>query len=63
MTLRDLEPEPGLALGAVEIVAVERKQSRKLGPMDAVTFLFQLRDAASGTLVAEARPTWLFLRA
>jgi len=42
--------------------AVERKESRKLGPMDAVTFLFQLRDPASGELVAEARPTWLFLR-
>jgi hypothetical protein len=46
-----------------EVVAVERKQSRKLGQMDAVTFLFRLRDASTGTLVAEARPTWLFLRA
>jgi hypothetical protein len=46
-----------------QVVAVERKQSRKLGPMDAVTFLFQLRDHESGDLVAEARPTWLFLRA
>ena len=45
-----------------EVVAVERKESRKLGPMDAVTFLFQLRDPESGGLVAEARPTWLFLR-
>ena len=45
-----------------EVVAVERKESRKLGPMDAVTFLFQLRDPESGEVVAEARPTWLFLR-
>jgi hypothetical protein len=45
-----------------EVVAIERKQSRKLGPMDAVTFRFELRDAASGSPVAEARPTWLFLR-
>lgn len=45
-----------------EVVSVERKLSRKLGPMDAVAFLFRLRDAGSGALVAEARPTWLFLR-
>ena len=45
-----------------EVVSVERKQSRTLGPMDAVTFLFQLRAGGSGELVAEARPTWLFLR-
>ena len=45
-----------------EVVAVERKESRKLGFTDAVTFLFQLRDPESGELlVAEARPTWLFL--
>jgi hypothetical protein len=45
-----------------EVVAVERKQSRRLGPMDAVTFLFRLSDHESGLPVAEARPTWLFLR-
>jgi hypothetical protein len=55
------EDTPYAASG--EVVAVERKQSRTLGPMDAVTFLFQLRDPETGDLVAEARPTWLFLRA
>jgi hypothetical protein len=55
------EDTPYAASGEVE--AVERKESRKLGPMDAVTFRFQLRDPESGELVAEARPTWLFLRA
>jgi hypothetical protein len=47
---------------AGEVVSVERKVSRKLGPMDAVTFRFELCDAATGAAVAEARPTWLFLR-
>lgn len=47
---------------AAEVVAVERKQSRTLGPMDAVTFLFTLSEPATGDPVAEARPTWLFLR-
>lgn len=55
------EDTPYAASG--EVVAVERKQSRRLGPMDAVTFRFQLRDPETDALVAEARPTWLFLRA
>ena len=45
-----------------EVVSVERKQSRKLGPMDAVTFRFELHDDADGELVARVHATWLFLR-
>ena len=45
-----------------EVVSVERKESRKLGPMDVVTFRFELHDAADGALVARAQATWLFLR-
>ncbi len=48
--------------GSGEVVSVVRKQSRKLGPMDAVTFRFELHDDADGELVARVHATWLFLR-
>jgi hypothetical protein len=49
--------------GSGEVVSVVRKVSRKLGPMDVVTFRFEIHDEADGGLVARALATWLFLRA
>src|SRR4029079_13096037 len=54
------EDTPYRATG--EVVSIERKQSRKLGAMDAVTFRWELLDEADGGLVARAEAVWLFLR-
>lgn len=43
-----------------EVVSVERKESRKLGPMDLVTFKIDLHDEEGH--VATATYTWLLLR-
>jgi hypothetical protein len=54
------EETPYRATGVVR--SIERKQSRALGAMDAVTFRFELYDDADDGLVATAEATWLFLR-
>jgi len=43
-------------------VGVERKQGRRGGLMDAVTFEIDLHDDASGEHAATVSNTWLFLR-
>jgi hypothetical protein len=45
-----------------QVVGMERKESRKLGPMDRASFRIDLRDAGTGELVATATSTWLVLR-
>lgn len=46
-----------------EVVSAERKESRKLGTMDLVTFRIDLHDEGDGGHVASASYTWLLLRA
>ena len=55
------EDTPYLVSGEVE--SVERKESRKLGPMDLVRFRLDLRHERGGEHVASATYTWLLLRA
>jgi hypothetical protein len=45
-----------------EFVDVERKQGRRGGIFDAVTFRLRLVDHAASTLAATVTNTWLFLR-
>lgn len=44
------------------VVGMERKESRKLGPMDAASFRIDMHDAETGELVATTTSTWLVLR-
>lgn len=45
-----------------EVVGMERKESRRLGPMDVASFRLDLHDAEDGGLVATTTSTWLVLR-
>lgn len=44
------------------ITAVERKDGRRGGKMDLVTFTIELADAATGVVDARVTNTWVFLR-
>lgn len=44
------------------VVGMERKASRKLGPMDVATFRIDVHDSEEGGLVASTTGTWLLLR-
>jgi acyl dehydratase len=45
-----------------EFVSVERKEGRRAGLMDAVTFRIDLHDEADGELAVSTINTWIFLR-
>lgn len=45
-----------------EVVGMERKESRKLGPMDVASFRIEVLDAETDDLVATATSSWLLIR-
>jgi N-terminal half of MaoC dehydratase len=46
-----------------EIVAVERKEGKRAGVFDKMTFVVRVRDQASGEPVVTSSNTWIFPRA
>jgi hypothetical protein len=45
-----------------EVVGMERKESRKLGPMDVASYRIDLHDDEDGELTASTHATWLLIR-